>query len=205
MGAREQGRELRLQRIVDAARACFAEHGFAGTTVEAIAVRAEVSNGLLYKHFQGKEHLFQAVVGDIVRDWVRALVPAEAEALSPTQKLEAMLRRSVAFCRTNPLLPAVLSGDKRFELARIGNPERGRVHAHRQLIASVLADGIAKGEFRSDLEVDAMADVIQLIHAEYASRAYRNDPEFPYDDALVDAAVRFIRDAVVAERGGELG
>lgn len=196
MGARQQGREQRLQRIVDAARACFAEHGFAGSTVEAIAVRAEVSNGLLYKHFQGKEHLFQAVVGDIVRDWVRALVPAEA--LSPTQKLEAMFRRSVEFCRTNPLLPAVLSGDKRFELARIGNPDRGRVHAHRQLIANVLADGIAKGEFRSDLEVDAMADLIQLIHAEYASRAYRNDPEFPYDDALVDAAVRFIHDAVAA-------
>lgn len=196
MGARQQGREQRLQRIVDAARACFAEHGFAGSTVEAIAVRAEVSNGLLYKHFQGKEHLFQAVVGDIVRDWVRALVPAET--LSPTQKLEAMFRHSVEFCRTNPLLPAVLSGDKRFELARIGNPDRGRVHAHRQLIANVLADGIAKGEFRSDLEVDAMADLIQLIHAEYASRAYRNDPEFPYDDALVDAAVRFIHDAVAA-------
>lgn len=196
MGTRRQGSEQRLQRIVDAARACFAEHGFAATTVEAIALRAEVSNGLLYKHFQGKEHLFQAVVTDIVRDWVRALVPDEAAGLTPTQKLEAMFRSSVEFCRTNPLLPAVLSGDKRFELARIGNPDRGRVHAHRQLIASVLADGIAKGEFRRDLEVDAVADVIQLLHAEYASRAYRNDPEFPYDEALVDAAVRFIHAAV---------
>jgi len=198
MGTRQQGREERLQRIVDAARACFAEQGFAATTVETIAARASVSNGLLYKHFQGKEHLFQVVVTDIVRDWVRALVSAESEALSPTRKLEAMFRRSVAFCRTNPLLPAVLSGDKRFELARKDNPNRGRVHAHRQLIASVLADGIAKGEFRRDLEVDAMADVIQHIHAEYASRAYRGDPEFPYDDALVDAAVRFIHDAVKA-------
>lgn len=196
MGARQQGREERLQRIVDAARSCFAEHGFAGSTVEGIAARAAVSNGLLYKHFESKEHLFQVVVTDIVRDWVRALVPADAEALSPTQKLEAMFRRSVAYCRTNPLLPAVLSGDKRFELARVENPNRGRVHAHRQLIANVLADGIAKGEFRRDLEVDAMADVIQHIHAEYASRAYRGDPEFPYEDALVDAAVRFIHDAV---------
>ena len=198
MGARQQGREQRLQRIVDAARACFAEHGFAATTVEAIAGRAAVSNGLLYKHFQGKEHLFQVVVTDIIRDWVRALVPAESEALTPTQKLEAMFRRSVVFCRTNPLLPAVLSGDKRFELARLDNPNRGRVHAHRQLIANVLADGIAKGEFRSDLPVDAVADVIQLVQAEYSSRAYRGDPEFPYEDALVDAAVRFIYDAVKA-------
>ena len=90
MRARQQGREERLQRIVDAARACFAEHGFAKTTVEAIAGRAAVSNGLLYKHFQGKEHLFQVVVSDIVRDWVRALVPAESEGLTPTAKLEAL-------------------------------------------------------------------------------------------------------------------
>ncbi|MBY0401063.1 TetR/AcrR family transcriptional regulator [Myxococcota bacterium] len=198
MSVRQQGREQRLQRIVDAARGCFAEQGFAGTTVETIAARAAVSNGLLYKHFQGKEHLFQVVVTDIVRDWVRALVPAESEGLGPTEKLEAMFRRSVAFCRTNPLLPAVLSGDKRFELARRGSPDRGRVHAHRQLVASVLADGIAKGEFRADLEVDATADLIQHVHAEYASRAYRSDPEFPYDDALVDAAVRFIHAAVKA-------
>jgi hypothetical protein len=66
----------------------------------------------------------------------------------------------------------------------------------------VLADGIAKGEFRRDLEVDAMADVIQHIHAEYASRAYRGDPEFPYEDALVDAAVRFIHDAVRVRGSG---
>ena len=36
------------------------------------------------------------------------------------------------------------------------------------------------------------------MQAEYSSRAYRGDPEFPYDDSLVDAAVRFIHDAVKA-------
>lgn len=198
MSLRQQGREQRLQRIVDAARACFAEQGFARTTVEAIAVRAEVSNGLLYKHFEGKEHLFQTVVGELVRAWAGELVAALADAETATEKLEALFRRSVEYCRTNPLLPAVLSGDQRFELARIGNPHRGRVHAHRQLVANVLADGIAKGEFRADLDVDATADLIQHIHAEYASRAYRGDPEFPYDEALIDAAVRFIRAAVTS-------
>lgn len=198
MSIRQQGREQRLQRIVDAARACFAEQGFAGTTIEAIALRAEVSNGLLYKHFTGKEHLFQAVVSDLVRGWAAELVAAEAAGETALGRLEAMFRRSVDYCRTNPLLPAVLSGDKRFELARRENPDRGRVHAHRQLIANVLADGVAKGEFRADLEVASVADLIQHLHTEYASRAYRSDPEFPYDDALVDAAVRFIHAAVKA-------
>lgn len=197
-GSRQASSEERRERIVAAARDCFAAHGFAGATVEAIASGASVSNGLLYKHFRDKQHLFEVVVTDIVRDWVRALVPQEAEGLTPTQKLKAMFRRSVDFCRTNPLLPAVLSGDARFELARIGNPNRGRIHAHRQLIAAVLADGMAKGEFRADLDVDAVADVIQHIHAEYSSRAYRRDPEFPYGDELVDAAVRFVHDAVRA-------
>ena len=198
VGTRQERSEERRQRIIGAARDCFGQDGFAGATVEAIASAAGVSNGLLYKHFRGKEHLFEVVVAEIVRDWVRALVPSDAEALTPTQKLEAMFRRSVGFCRTHPLLPGVLSGDARFELARIGNPNRGRIHAHRQLIADVLADGMAKGEFRADLDVDAVADVIQHVHAEYSSRAYRLDPEFPYDDELIDAAVRFVHDAVCA-------
>ena len=196
VGIRQERSELRRERIVEAARQCFASDGFAKTTVEAIASGAGVSNGLLYKHFRGKEHLFQEVVTGVVRDWVRAFVPGSDEPLTPSEKLEAMFRRSVAFCRSNPLLPAVMTGEESLELERIGNPNRGRVHAHRRLIADVLRDGIASGEFRSTLDVDTTADLIQQIHIDYSSRAYRRDPEFPSDDALIDTAVRFVHDAV---------
>ena len=195
-GTRQEQSRQRRERILEAARGCFGDHGFAGATVEAIASGAGVSNGLLYQFFRGKEELFQVVVSDAVRDWVRALVPGDGETLSPTQKLEAMFRRSVEFCRSNPLLPAILTGDELLELERIGNPNRGRIHAHRDLIASVVRDGIKAGEFCADLHVESVADVIQQLHIDYSTRAYRRDPAFPAHDALIDAASRFIHDAL---------
>jgi TetR/AcrR family transcriptional regulator len=107
----------RRQRIVEAARRCFGARGFAGATVEAIASEAGVSNGLLYQFFRNKEHLFEVVVDDLIRDWVRAMVGGR-EREGAGDALEAMLRRSVAFCRTHPLLPALLTRDHLLELAR---------------------------------------------------------------------------------------
>ncbi len=196
--SRQSHSQQKRERILDAARSCFGARGFAGATVEAIASGAGVSNGLLYQFFRGKEELFQVVVGETVLEWVRALVPGEGEGLGPSQKLEAMFRRSVEFCRSNPLLSAILTGDELLQLERIGNPNSDRIHAHRDLIAGVVRDGIAAGEFRDDLDVDSVADVIQQLHLDYSTRAYRRDPAYPAHDALIDAACRFVHAALEA-------
>jgi AcrR family transcriptional regulator len=47
--------------IVDAARALFAQHGFAATTTAEVASRAGVTVGALFHHFRGKVELFEAV------------------------------------------------------------------------------------------------------------------------------------------------
>lgn len=51
--------EQTRQRIVDTALALFAEHGYDGTTMRAIATAAEVSLGSAYYYFPSKEHLVQ--------------------------------------------------------------------------------------------------------------------------------------------------
>src|SRR5262245_14079512 len=89
-GGRQAGSLARRRRILEAARACFGEAGFAGATVSTIAARAGVSNGLLYQFFRSKEHLFEVVLREILRDWVRAMLPREAEGETPSQALEGM-------------------------------------------------------------------------------------------------------------------
>lgn len=49
-------------RLVAAATAEFAAHGFAGATLDGIAATAGVTKGGLYFHFAGKEELFFAVL-----------------------------------------------------------------------------------------------------------------------------------------------
>jgi AcrR family transcriptional regulator len=56
-----QGRATRAQ-LIEVATGLFAEHGYEGTSIEAVLTAAGVSRGALYHHFAGKEALFRAVL-----------------------------------------------------------------------------------------------------------------------------------------------
>lgn len=59
--ARMAARERRAQ-LLDVGRTLFAERGYEATSVEEIAVRAEVSKPVVYEHFGGKEGLYAVIV-----------------------------------------------------------------------------------------------------------------------------------------------
>lgn len=64
-GARAAGGpEQTMKSILNASRAEFAKHGFAGTRIDAIARRAKVNKQALYYHFGSKDKLYSAVLED---------------------------------------------------------------------------------------------------------------------------------------------
>jgi AcrR family transcriptional regulator len=52
----------RRHQLIDVARSLFAERGYEGTSIEEIALRANVSKPVVYEHFGGKEGLYAVVV-----------------------------------------------------------------------------------------------------------------------------------------------
>ena len=56
-----RGRATRGQ-LIEVATSLFAEHGYEGTSIEAVLAAAGVSRGAIYHHFAGKEALFTAAV-----------------------------------------------------------------------------------------------------------------------------------------------
>ncbi|MEU1850400.1 TetR/AcrR family transcriptional regulator [Streptomyces sp. NPDC019990] len=69
------------QRLLEAAVACLAEHGWAGSTVSAVAERAGVSRGAAQHHFPTREDLFTAAVEYVAEERstaLRALFPEDA-------------------------------------------------------------------------------------------------------------------------------
>ena len=56
------------RRILDAALELYLEHSVAGTTLTAVAQRADVSRGTILNHFGGVDGLLDAVVGEIIAD-----------------------------------------------------------------------------------------------------------------------------------------
>lgn len=54
--------ESTRNRILDAAQALILDHGFGGTTVDAITERADVSKGAFFHHFSSKRELGEVLV-----------------------------------------------------------------------------------------------------------------------------------------------
>ncbi|MGW2961656.1 TetR/AcrR family transcriptional regulator [Streptomyces sp. NPDC001220] len=61
------------QRLLEAAVACLAEHGWAGSTVAVVAERAGVSRGAAQHHFPTREDLFTAAVEYVAEERSTAL------------------------------------------------------------------------------------------------------------------------------------
>jgi TetR/AcrR family transcriptional regulator len=90
--AREQLREVRRERILQAAARCFSRKGYRGTTIDDIARRLDVSTAALYYYFRSKEELLFAchqMSHDIGMEGLRR---AEACGGPADERLRAALR-----------------------------------------------------------------------------------------------------------------
>jgi len=64
MAGRERNPERSRERLLDAALEEFAQHGYAGARVGAIARRAGLNKQLISHHFGGKRGLYHSVMGE---------------------------------------------------------------------------------------------------------------------------------------------
>ncbi|MFD7977086.1 TetR/AcrR family transcriptional regulator [Streptomyces sp. NPDC059071] len=72
-GPKQDRSRATRQRLLAAAVACLAEHGWAGSTVAVVAERAGVSRGAAQHHFPTREDLFTAAVEYVAEERSQAL------------------------------------------------------------------------------------------------------------------------------------
>lgn len=58
---KEREKKIRWQQIQEAAKALFLSKGYASTTMEDIAQKAELSTGTIYQYFKNKEELYASL------------------------------------------------------------------------------------------------------------------------------------------------
>src|SRR5207244_9454488 len=85
-----QQSEATRAALIAAARALFAQRGYAAVATEEIVQAAGVTRGALYHHFAGKLELFEAVYEDVERELVeRIALAAMSGASDPLAALHA--------------------------------------------------------------------------------------------------------------------
>jgi TetR/AcrR family transcriptional regulator len=100
--ARLSIREGNERAILAAAEAVFAEHGFGGATMAAIAARAGVPKPNVHYYFPTKEKLYRAVVEQVLTAWLDAAHSFDS-SVDPAEALTAYIGAKMDLAREMPL------------------------------------------------------------------------------------------------------
>lgn len=178
-----KGQETR-DRIIARAAPLFNEQGYSGSSLADIMAVTGLKKGGIYNHFSGKDELALAAF-DYNWGVLRARYEQALQAVgnSPTAQLFAAIEVHASFAHNPPtpggcpLLNTAIESDDGHA------PLRERVRAAmdywRNLLKTIVANGIAQGDFKPTVDSEEIATVIistleggVMLSKLYASPAY---------------------------------
>lgn len=140
--------------ILTAARAEFAERGFEGARVDAIADRAGANKRLLYHYWGNKEALYSAVLHDAYQEIRRGERELSLTQLDPIEAVDRIVRFTFRHYLANPWFPRLLAVEN-LHHARFLKQIKDIPELHSPLVAelkAIVEKGSATGVFRSDVD-----------------------------------------------------
>lgn len=162
----EAYREATRSEILDAAQKVFARKGYHAASMDDIVKESGLSKGALYGYFDSKEELFLALRARIVEFDLAQVLAAMPKGASPTEKL--VKAGALAVQSQGRLDRDLLSVSYEFwsSVPRIKSLQRyynELYHENHRLLAELLREGMACGEFRQDLDPEALAWILIAI------------------------------------------
>ena len=148
----------RRAATVEAVVCLAAEQNPSDITTAAIAQRMGLTQGALFRHFQTKDAILQAVMSWVSERLLVLVDKAAEDAASPVAALEAVFMTHVDFVSEHPGVPRMLFG----ELQRPGETlpkqlAQTLIHRYGERLRHLLEAGKAQGELHATLDVNAAA------------------------------------------------
>ena len=142
----------RRRQILDAAIRVFARQGFHACRVSDIAREAGVAYGLVYHYFDTKDQVLNELFEERWSLLLAAIAEVDGRPIPPREKLDATAAFIIDSYRHDPELMKVII----VEVTRAAN-SFGRTHLPQiskayDLIAKIVADAQAAGDFRTDID-----------------------------------------------------
>lgn len=160
-GRRAAGGSEAREDILAAARAEFDEHGYTGTTLRAVARRAEVDVALVSYYFGAKDNLFRLAVGYPIEP--RVLVEEALEV--PVEDLGREIVRQVLTAWGDPGIATAMRGIVQLKVTNQDN-WAALTEFYREIILQPImqALGTEDAEYRAAM---AGADLVGLVVVRY--------------------------------------
>ncbi|WP_374023157.1 TetR/AcrR family transcriptional regulator [Mycobacterium sp. HNNTM2301] len=188
----------RRRQVLDAAVKVMGRRGFHQMSMQELATEANVSVGLIYTYFGGKEDLLLATIVrilDVFRDQLAPVMEAAGDDV--VEQLTAGIRRYIEIVDEN--LDGVVLTYR--ESRTLKAPDRTRIKeleiATAAPLRAVVEAGVARGVFR-DVDVDLTVFDIMLLAHGWALKHWHFGPLYSRDE-YIRLQTRHVLDALVRE------
>jgi AcrR family transcriptional regulator len=164
----------RRQQILAQAASLFRANGFNATTMRQLAVQLNMEAASLYNHISSKEELLREICFSVANDFNTQLSSVQAEASSPLQKLEAILRFHISMLLSRPDDVYVSNRDwKHLKEPWLTNFLTQR-RQYEQQLAHIVQQGIDAGQLRPLQPAVAVLGMLSAVRSiEYWQRSKR--------------------------------
>jgi len=157
------------EQIVEAAGAHFSHYGYEKTTVSDLAKAIGFSKAYIYKFFDSKQAIGEAICSQTLSAIVAAVEEAVAGAATPTEKFRRMFKVLVATS-----VSLFFNDRKLYDIAAYSAGERwpsARAYCERirQILTEVVREGRESGEFERKTPLDETVHAIFLVMLPFAN------------------------------------
>ena len=164
--------------IIDKATCEFAEKGFKGAGLSAIARNAGVSVGVIYKYYADKEELFRACISKSIDYLDEALASAGGEGKDLPEMIRALVRQTQEACREHPeyfrMYHQITTSDDVQEAAQLAEIiERPSAKAYRDAIRKAQKDGRIDGQIDAGAGAFFFDNLMMMLHYAYSCIYYK--------------------------------
>ncbi len=153
-------RERRVEDIESAARAAFSERGYAATSIADIAAGAGVVEGTIYKYFDNKRDLLIKVLSswyqEAILDYMKNLVNIEGVR----NRLRFIIGQHLALIKDSRDLSLLMFIEVRGSSDYFDSQLHVLNREYTHVLVKVIHEGIESGEFRSDIPVGLVRDLV---------------------------------------------
>jgi AcrR family transcriptional regulator len=158
---RRQAAKVRTrQKVLEAARALFAERGYEPATIRDIAKGAGMSTGAVFANFQDKAELFEAVLTEDLAGLAETIkAAAAAESTLRGRILAALSAGYHGSLEQLPLVQAVVARSW-FQPVAAEMRTRTAIKPLVMVVSDALQTGVREGELRQDADVRLLSELI---------------------------------------------
>jgi len=146
--------ERTRRRLLQAAVKLFARHGFHAVSVDQIVAAARVNKRMVYHYFGNKDGLFEAALADVYRRIEQVEFHAVERGRTASEKLSRLLASYFEFLDDEPEFTRLLQWEN-LEKGRHLTKENHAItkNPFMNRFRGIVAEGVAAGEFRRDLDI----------------------------------------------------